>query len=272
QPLYTAGGATLAHDLALHAFYPIPAAELASVVAELRALSRLQDAPAGAPLSVSPALAAAEPPADYAPRLRALVSAYARWDRLVKLTVFGQNARSAAFAWIFRGVEVRGGIASERIVIPGIAAPAQDVLLAGGDTIYTTEPLADAPPGFAIALNGALFASATAAERMGALEALTELQNPARHDANDAQCMSCHVATFLTARRSATTGVDPAALPGRFDAPYNLTVDTIAARDGRVLRALGWASSFPAISQRVANETAQVLGELERRFPSTSAE
>src|SRR5690606_7228698 len=119
QPLYTAGGATLAHDLALHAFYPIPAAELADVVAELSGLARIQDAPVGAPLAVSPALAAAAPPAAYAPRLRALVAAYARADRLVKLTAFGQDASSAAFAWIFRGVDVHDG-AAERIVIPAI--------------------------------------------------------------------------------------------------------------------------------------------------------
>jgi hypothetical protein len=80
------------------------------------------------------------------------------------------------------------------------------------------------------------------------------------------------VATFLTARRAATTGVNPAALAGRYTSPYDLTVDTIAARDPRVLRALGWAASLPAISQRVANDTAQVLDEVERRFPITLGE
>jgi hypothetical protein len=115
---------------------------------------------------VSPALPAAAPPAEYAPRLRALVSAYARWDRLVKLTVFGQNARSAAFAWLFRGVELRDG-AAERIQIAAVGAREQSILVAGGDTVYNTDPLADAPQGFAISLNGALFAEATAAYFVG---------------------------------------------------------------------------------------------------------
>lgn len=266
QPLYPVESDLLAHDLALHAFYPIPAAELPAVISELRALARIQDAPVGAPLSVSPALSAQPPPEAYAPRLRALVLAYARADRLVKLTVFGQNAQSAAFAWRFRGVDMVGG-APERIAIPGAGSLEQTVLIAGGDTVYNTAPLADAPAGFALALNGMLFAAATPAERSRSLEALAEVLHPARHDANDVQCASCHVATFLTTRRAAAAGVDPAAIAGAYTSSYNTAVDSIITRDARVLRALGWAARFPAISMRVAHDTAQVLAEIEQRFP-----
>jgi hypothetical protein len=52
-----------------------------------------------------------------------------------------------------------------------------------------------------------------------------------------------------------------------YESSHNTTVDSIAQRDARVLRGLGWAAGAPAISQRVANDTAQVLTELERRFP-----
>jgi hypothetical protein len=44
-------------------------------------------------------------------------------------------------------------------------------------------------------------------------------------------------------------------------------VQSIAATDARVVRGFGWAASFPAISQRVANDTAQVLAEIDARFP-----
>ena len=39
QPLYRRAGATAAHDVAQHAFYVVPAAELASMVSELRVLA-----------------------------------------------------------------------------------------------------------------------------------------------------------------------------------------------------------------------------------------
>lgn len=51
--------------------------------------------------------------------------------------------------------------------------------------------------------------------------------------------------------------------PERFAGPLARAVPTIA----RVVRAFGWAGNAPAISQRVANDTAAVLMEIEARFP-----
>ncbi|HVK77667.1 MAG TPA: hypothetical protein VM734_30390 [Kofleriaceae bacterium] len=267
QPLYTQAGAVFAHDIALHGFYPIPAAELVAVVAELRALAQLQPADAATALAVSPALAAPAGAAAYAARLRTLVMRYARSDNLIRLTVFGQNASSAAFAWKFRGLDRRGG-GFAPLEVPGLAgAPTQAVLLAGGDAIYATEPVADVPAGFVTAINGAIFGAASDGERRAAVDALVELQDPTRHDAVDVQCLSCHVATFLTRRRAEAIGVDPTTIAGRYESSYDLAVDTVAGRDPRVLRGLGWAAGQPAISQRVANDTAQVLTEIEARFP-----
>jgi hypothetical protein len=268
QPCVTSGGVVLTQDVAIHAFYPIAAAELASVVGELRALARIQGAPADAPLAVSPAAAAGN--AAYLARLRRLVLRYARADQLARLTVIGQQAGSAAFAWRFRGLDRghdRGIDRRVPIEIPGIDARQQSVLLAGGDTVLLTEPIADQPAGFALAINGARFTAAGPDERRAALEALAEVQDPRRHDAIDTQCLACHVATYLTVRRAAAAGVDPGAIAGRFTSSYNLAVDTIAGRDPRVVRAFGWAGDAPAISQRVANDTAEVLAEIDARFP-----
>ena len=264
QPLYAAAGTTLAHDVAVHAFYPVPAAQLAPVIAELRDLARIQGTPPGAALGVSAAARAGNPA--YLGRLRVLVLRYARGDQLVRVTVIGQIAGSAAFAWIFRGLD-RTGDALVPIAIPGIAGAQQSALLAGGDAIYNVDRVADAPAGFALALNGVRFAAAAPDQRTAAVAALIALQNPLLHDTNDLQCLACHVATPLTARRARATGVSPATLPGYFASPRALAVDTIASRDPRVVRAFGWAGQQPAISQRVVNETAAVLSELEARFP-----
>lgn len=177
QPLYVRAGATFAHDVALHAFYPIPAAEMSSAVDELRRLSRIQHEPASAPLAVGPAAAAGN--ADYLRGLRALVLRYARATNLVRLTVIGQVADSAAFAWIFRGID-REGDELVPMIIPGIAAAQQTVQLAGGDAVYRTDQIADVPSGFTLATNGPPFAAATSEQRAAALAALTEVQNPER--------------------------------------------------------------------------------------------
>ncbi|HEY0992807.1 MAG TPA: hypothetical protein VGD80_37390, partial [Kofleriaceae bacterium] len=265
QPLYVRSGATFAHDVALHAFYPVPAGELGEVVAELRRLSRIQRAAPGAALSVSPAAAAGD--RAYLDGLRALVLRYARAEQLVRLTVIGQVADSAAFAWVFRGFD-RDGDDFVAMAIPGIAAPEQTVQLAGGDTVYRSEPMADVPSGFALATNGPRFAAASGGERAAAVAALTELQNPTLHDTVDTQCIGCHLSAFLLARRAHTSRIDPAALPGWFASPLARATRTIVRDDPRVVRAFGWAGNAPAISLRVANDTAQVLADIAARFPA----
>lgn len=264
QPCVHAGQHILTQDVAVHAFYPIAADELAGVIDELRALAAIQSAPVDAPLMVSPAVAAGN--AAYVARLRTLVLRFARADRLARLTVIGQRHESAAFAWVFRGLDrdEHGGFVP--MVIPAIEATQQATLLAGGDTVFDAAPIADAPAGFALATNGARFAAASEADRRGALAALTELQDPTRHDTIDTQCLACHVATYLTARRAKSLGVDPTTVPGRFAPAYNVSVDSVASRDPRVVRAFGWAGDAPAISQRVANDTAEVLAEIAIRY------
>ncbi len=285
QPCEVVAGELRTQDVAIHAFYPIAAAELPGVIDELRAMAGIAPVAGDAPLQVSPA---ARSPA-YVARLKALVLRYARADRLARATVIGQLAGSAAFAWAFRGVDRVADARGERFVamaIPGLAqddrgmfedeergtaasepghagATQQRALLAGGDTVFDARPVADAPAGFAIAINGAKFAAAGDGERRAALGALVEIQDPTRHDTNDTQCLACHVATYLTLRRAAALHVEP----GRFASRYDTRVASVADRDARVMRAFGWAGSAPAISQRVANETAQVLAEVEARYP-----
>ena len=264
QPLYLRDGVTFAHDIALHAFYAIPPEALAGVVDELRGLARRQAA-RSAVLAVSPAAAAGD--AAYLGGLRGLVRRYARAANLMRLTVIGQLADSAAFAWVFRGVD-RAGDGFAPLVIPGIEAAQQTAQLAGGDTVYRVDRMVDAPAGFALATNGPRFAAATAEDRAAAVAALAEVQNPTRHDTGDTQCIGCHLATYLTARRAAASQIDPASLAAWFASPGARGVHTIASDDPRVVRAFGWAGNVPAISQRVVNDTATALAEIEARFPA----
>lgn len=260
-------GGVGARDVALHAFYPIPAQELGPVVDDLRALAALQNAPLTAPLGVSPALASAGPErGPYAMRLRTLIARYATSTGLTQLTLFSQHAVLQSLNWAFRGVK-RQGNQFQDLLIPDLRVTEQRTLLAG-ESSYDTQPAADVPAGLAVALAGGAFSAAPQSARLQALGALAEVSNPTRRTAETVQCAACHVATLLTARRSSVAGVDPAAVPGRYTSTYNLTnTSTTAVTNERSLRAFGWIFAQPAISQRVINETAQVLGEIEARFP-----
>ncbi|WP_438015421.1 hypothetical protein WMF18_31735 [Sorangium sp. So ce315] len=88
------------------------------------------------------------------------------------------------------------------------------------------------------------------------------------HSAETVQRVGCHVATYLTTRRATVAGVDPATIAGRYTSTYDLSIAAgIATEQPASLRAFGWHITIPAISQRVANDTAQTLTEIEARFP-----
>ncbi len=222
--------------------------------------------PTTSPLAISPPVVAGN--AAYVAKLRALVLRYAAAAKLVRLTLFAQNAQAAALNWALRGVELSGSSFVD-VSIPGIAATAQHAILVGSDPGYMVTPVVDVPQGFAMAIDGQAFAAATPANRMTALAALVDAQNPTQHTAQTVQCIACHVSTYLLEHRASVAAVDPTTLPGRFASPYDLSIAAgMSATNERSLRALGWLFDKPAISQRVANDTAEVLGEIDQRYPA----
>jgi hypothetical protein len=263
QPVQPIAGAA---DAGLHAFYAIPAAELGFVINELRAIARLSGpSPLGALRGTGPGGIGELPQ-----RLHALVDRYARADKLIRLSAMGQDLRSAEPRVVFRGVELRDGEMVD-ITVATLEATQQEAALTGSDSTYDVAPIADQPVGLALALQASAFDAATPAEQRAALDALVATQNPTLHTSSTAQCVSCHTSTHLAVHRALSAGIDVSSLPGYF----TTTRDTrllagISVRDSRSLHAFGWLGNELAISQRVANETAIVLDEIERRFPVPS--
>lgn len=261
QPVFA--NPPLVEDVTFHAFFPIPARELPEVVDTLRALAALQDVPRGAPMQVSIAF---RTNAAFQSRLAALVARYAVSQRLVRLTLFGQESERAAIVWIFRGEELQPGGALGPISIPSIAMPSQEVLLFGGDS-YQVTPLADAPVGFSRVVMETQFRNSSPTAQLDSVRALLAVDNPTLHTANTVQCVSCHVSTTLLTPRSTDAGIDVTPLAERYtSSTFDLTPLGSTGR-ARTLRALGYFGSSPLVSQRVVNETANVVGELEARFP-----
>lgn len=143
QPVY--GVPARVEDVAFHAFFPVPRAEVPEVVDQLRALAQLQDVPRNAALQVNTAFGSNDA---YREQLGALVSRYAKATALYRLTLFGQETERAAIVWIFRGEERSGSGGLGPIELPSGLGTSQEVLLFGGDS-YQVTPLADVPPGFA---------------------------------------------------------------------------------------------------------------------------
>jgi hypothetical protein len=70
------------------------------------------------------------------------------------------------------------------------------------------------------------------------------------------------------AGRTANGAIDPLTLPARYTSTFDLSIAGGESAQTRfTIRALGYLRKVPMISQRVANDTAQTLTEIERRFP-----
>lgn len=254
QPVVVFSGQVLADDAALHAFYPVPRAELASVVTVLRRMARLSASVSSRPLGASTA-------ADDArfPELKALVLRYASAARLTRLTLFAQPFVFAQVRWVFRGLERQAGVFKRVALGAGSGETQQEVLL--GSDSWEVRPLVGVPTGLELAVDRLRFNSASPADRGAALQALDAIDNPDLHGPDTVECAACHVATLARAARG------PAGSPSRYTSPLPLALT--APPNDRSMRIFGYLGRTAQIAQRVANDSAQVATEIEQRFPAT---
>jgi len=257
QPLSDGSGA---EDVGFHAFYSIPANELAGAIASVRELALLQAEPTSSPLRVSPGLTSGAPEA-YAAKLRALVRRHAGEAKLVRLTLNAQPIFFSAVRWSMRGLERRGAT-FEDMSIPGTSATSQDVTLFAPAS-YDPSPATDSPAGLLGAFSQTTFDDAAPAQKRLFLEALAAVDNPLMHGPDTVACVACHASTVTMRARSKSGAIDPITVAGRYTSRYDLSIAAGKSADTeRTLRALGWLGKEPMISQRVANDTAQVLVEI----------
>ena len=262
QPVF--GTPIRTEDVALHAFYAVPHADVPQVVDELRALAAIRNLERTSILDVNRAFSTN---ADYRTKLAALVTRYAKAARLHRLTLFGQESDVASLIWIFRGEQRGVSGVLEPIRIPGIDAGQQEVTLYGGDS-YFVSPLADAPAGFSRVVMESDFRKGTPAAQLKSVRALVAIDNPNLHTSDTVQCVSCHASTTLLLPRAQDAGVDVESLPELFPKTiFDAAAIGDQPRRVRTLRALGYIGDSPLTTFRVVNETAHVVEELEARHP-----
>jgi hypothetical protein len=253
-------------DVGFHAFYTIRNDEIADAVTALRALAMIAPPQTGL-LRVSPALAAAdrEP---YATKVRAFVRRYGGDARLVRLTMNAQNLRFAAFVWDLRGVEKQGDAFVDMTIVG--ATDTLERIVMSGNPGFDGTPMADTPPGLRTALSQSMFDRADTATKRDVLATLVAVENPLTHTATTVACIGCHVSTLVMPARAAAVGIDPLALPGRYSSKFDLSTAGGKPSETSIIaiRALGYRGNLPLISQRVVNDTAQTLTEIEQRYPA----
>jgi len=248
-------------DVAVHAFYAVPPAELASAVNQLRVIARLSAIPTAGTLRLRNSNQQVNA------AMRALLASHARSERLIRLALMGHDEDNPDPRVVFRALELRDG---EMVDLPiaTLGALQQDAVRADADPSYVVTPVADSPQGLALTLSSGAFNAATPTDQRAALDALVATQNPMLHTSATAQCIACHVSTYLEVHRGEVAGIDIFGLPSRFTSERDLGVGHgTAETDPQSLHAFSWIEDRVSISQRVSNETAMVLDEIEARFP-----
>lgn len=248
-------------DVGFHAFYSVPSADLSALVTQVRELAELGNTPVSSPLGVSPPLSAGN--TAYRDKLRAIVRRWTGGSKLVRLTMNAQPFGLAQIRWVMRGVEKKGAD-FVGVTIPGISGSTQQVITAGL-TGFQSAPEGDLPGGILEALDDQRFAVATDARKRELLSVLASVDNPTSTATDTISCIGCHTSTGLMPVRSAAAGVDATSIPGRYASNFDLSVTGMLTKR-RVIRALGWVGHDPLVSQRVVNDSAQVLSELATRF------
>jgi len=183
----------------------------------------------------------------------------------VRFTANGQHDGSVGNSWLFRELDqTADGTSYDQIVIPNAHAIQQNALLQGGDVSYVSEEVTDVPAGFLAAIAGSTFAQLDDPGKAAAVDAIAAMENPTLHDAFDSQCLGCHVGTYIGAYRAGELAMDPTTSPSWYHSTHDLRV---APTNARRVRGLGYFDTEVVVSQRVANDTANVLDEIAIRFP-----
>lgn len=199
--------------------------------------------------------------------MRALLARHAGSERLIRLALMGHDEDNPDPRVVFRALELHDGQMVD-LPIATLGALQQDAVLADTDPSYVVTPVADIPQGLALTLSSGAFNTATPTDQRAALDALVATQNPMVHINATAQCITCHVSTYLEVHRGRVAGIDIFALPSRFTSQRDVGVGQgTAETDAQSLHAFSWIGDRVSISQRISNETAVVLDEIEARFP-----
>ncbi len=267
QPvLANVAGKFEAADGAIHAFYRVTLGELQAFT---RALFDARNASGGfayRTLGVHPTLAKEGLTGDFAKVLFAQVRKVCGAENLERVTFLQRtNAREPVWAFGVASVTNKQAkvqkIASTDATLQSIEGPGFNSPM---HLTNLVDPDARAPETGSADKIGAILDTRTTspAAQLEALNASVRIDNPTLHSPETMACVECHVASgarksLLAAQPALKARIDPANV---FSAP--MTTRHVASKDVGNLHSFSWKGSDIGISDRAANESANVAAKM----------
>ncbi|MBP6629376.1 MAG: hypothetical protein KBG28_09230 [Kofleriaceae bacterium] len=251
-----------AADAAVHVFYDVPLDELVALQRDLLVLKTQHGAGADytQPLGVHPVLAAQGLDGPFAQGLRPLLLDALGADRIARVTVFTHEFPDSD-AWTFHLFE-RGPAGLSAAPIAGHAQATQSVF--GSDPLATAlGGLDEAAPPMTLAslarLTSSGRAEAPGAALIAGLAEAVAVQDPAQHDSESIDCVSCHAAEGGRAIATDELGLTPVA---EFSHPRDLAYQR-PARAAANLHAFSYLGREVSVMRRTVHEAVLAAEQLQ---------
>ncbi len=273
QPLIQKDDQVIAADAAVHTFYDLSENEWALFLSQYRVLVAKFPSPVKSPLSVNRNFLPGGFGSSYWQEVKTLLLSFCGEKTLSRLTLMSLDANENQ--WVFRGYDVIDANLSSQMLtpiqIPKIHSKGQTVALLQAESLdfrTTVFPFAQGDLGLWLYNDSKTIEEHyTEAQIRGFVRQQIAVENPMKHNPGTTDCASCHMAmaTLDWARRNYS------------DWDWNFLVQEsgyqssspLQASPGPIktnrLRAFGYFNQTPIFSQRVVNETAQVLQTLESK-------
>lgn len=266
QPVILSGEKVTTRDAGVHSFYEFDETTFNQLLGEWRGLASGKETDA---LQIQPQIRKEGYNGAYWKKLRALLLHYCGEKNLVRLT--GMNVMNGEMMWIFQGFDVVNGQ-----MVPIKVARLQDGRTSQGVIQSSPQfnsftggmmpsPLEDRDFGKLVEDSATTKKQLSEQDIKAVISRAFEYENPMKHNPGTLDCASCHMAH--SARQWAQVNYKSWNWASEFSgvayqSTWNLESGSPAPLRTNRLRAFGYFTNEPAVSQRVINETATVAASI----------
>jgi hypothetical protein len=252
QPAWPVGDGFDVFDASIHTFHALDEERWTALLADYGAI-RTTDLSAE-PLRVHPVLAAEGVDGSFGSALEELIVRYATHDNLMRMT-FMATGRSGN-NWFWGGFDRRADGSFAPIELPG-GSHEDGFHQHGRDVEMELPPIEDFPTAF---LNNPGLDALDEDEVTAGLRRLYEIENPQRSSSTNTRCAACHLSAETKDHVLTRLQLEELESPERYTAEgLDLRWPRGPENTGFNMHAFSWFRGQPSVSQRVVNESAEVV-------------
>lgn len=263
QPVFAKNNELTTRDASMHSFYEFTEEEYRHLLNEWKRLAKTDEK---SPLVVHPILQKEGLQGPHWNELRALILKHCGSKNLIRIT--SMNVSGSEQVWIFSGYDIDSSGRAKEILIPRIQSSFQSITQSSFDITNFWGALTPTPSEdheFNLLIDDSMFfkKTQTVIEARKAARSLLSFENPKKHNTGTLDCASCHLANMAHQWVHANYPQlkwDTEFSDVKYESGFNLLNTTKNKVSPNQFRIFGYFGKEPVISQRVINETAEVLG------------